>query len=161
MATRSATLAIVRDPAGATSAARPALPERKAKPRPRSQPDLVDRVDGLEVQIEGLQAQLAAREKQLAELVDTVDKQRRENLQLIDMVLASYNAPAAGVATKRPNDGRPKWLRQYAICKRTGELDICTEAGWVKAYNWMTPAQCERIVAELAKYPPPPSPSSR
>jgi hypothetical protein len=162
MATRSATLAIVRDFASAESAARPAPQERKPKPRPRSPAELAERVDGLEVQLEGLQAQLAAREQQLATLVDTVEKQRLENIQLIDLVLAASRGAGADGAAKKPPDPRPKWLQEYGICKRTGELIILTQSGWELVGDWhMNAERRARVVAELAKYPRPSARSSR
>jgi hypothetical protein len=160
MATRSATLAIVRDPARATSAARP-VPQESKKPRPRSQAELADRVDGLELQLEGLQAQLAAREQQLVTLIDTVETQRLENIRLIDLVLVASKASTADRADKEPDDPRPKWLRKYGICKRTGEVLVWTDGGWVMAYWTKTVEQRERIREELAKYPLPSARSSR
>jgi hypothetical protein len=162
MATRSATLAIVRDSGAAASAARPAPQERKPKPRPRSQAELADRVDGLELQLEGLQAQLAAREQQLATLVATVEKQRLENIQLIDLVLTTSRASASDAGAKKPDDPRPKWLQEYGICKRTGELIISTQGGWQLVGDWhMNAERRARVVAELAKYPRPAARSSR
>jgi hypothetical protein len=161
MATRSGALALVRDPASSFRPARPAPRDRKPRQPLRSPAELGDRVDGLELQLEGLKAQLAAREQQLATLVDTVEKQRLENIQLIDLVLAASKASVADTKAKEPDDGRPKWLWKYCICKRTGEVLVWTEGGWVMAYWTKTAEQRERIRQELAKYPLPCSRSTR